>query len=87
MNDWLDSQKWYTVIAKVLDVISLLQRSSVRATVRMALGLRQSTGKTMLSVLQGLSRQERARIAEEVIRMENPGISNGALKTMLKARL
>jgi hypothetical protein len=53
----------------------------------MALTLRRTTGKGMVEVLKGLTRQERARIAEEVIRIENPGISNKALKTMLRAGL
>ena len=51
----------------------------------MALALRKSTGKAMVEVLKGLSRQERARIAEEVVRIQNPGISNSALKTLVRA--
>jgi hypothetical protein len=87
-NDWLDSNENYSRLAKALDVISLLgAASSATATVRMALALRRTTSKTMISVIQGLSRQERARLAEEVIRMENPGISNGAVKAMLRAGL
>lgn len=85
-NDWLDAQWWYTGLAKVLDVISLVgAASSASASLKMALTLRRTTGKTMVEVLKGLSRQERARIAEEVIRIENPGISNSALKTLMRA--
>lgn len=85
-NDWLDSQDWYINTGRVIDVISIAgAATAVGATVRMAIALKRSTGKSMRSVLAGLSRQERMRIAEEIIRMENPGISNGALKAMLRA--
>lgn len=87
-NDWLDSQGWYTGLAKALDVIALMGAvSSTAASVKMALALKRTTGKAMVEVLKGLTRQERARIAEEVIRMENPGISNQALKALLRAGL
>lgn len=85
-NDWLDSQGWYTTTARALDIVSLAGAGAATAvTVRAALVLRRTTGKSMVEVLKGLSRQERKRIAEEVIRLENPGISNSALKTMLRA--
>jgi hypothetical protein len=85
-NDWLDSQGWFRYTATILDGISLAGAgSSAATTVRMALTLRRTSGKSMQEVLKGLSRQERRRIAEEVIRMENPGISNGMLKVFLDA--
>lgn len=83
-NDWLDTKEWYTTTANVLDAISLTGAgTSAAATVRMVLALRRTTGKPLVDVLKGLSRQERKRIAEEAIRIDNPGISNQALKTMV----
>lgn len=85
-NDWLDSQHWYTSTSKALDLISLLgAATAVSATVRLALLARRTTGKTMTEVLKGLSRHERKRLTEEIIRMENPGISNKLLKQMVRA--
>lgn len=85
-NDWLDSQHWYQYTSTTLDVVSLAGAGAAgAATIKMALRLHRTTGKTMTEVLKGLSRQERRRIAEEVIRIENPGISNSMVKTMLRA--
>ena len=39
----------------------------------------------MVEVLKGLSRQQRKQLAEEAVRMRNPGISNGELKVLVRA--
>ena len=82
----LDSDFWYTNIMRALDAISLVGAGAgAYGTLRMVLALRASTGRGMLEVLKGLSRQQRKRLAEEVVRLENPGISNGALKALVRA--
>lgn len=85
-NDYLDSQEWYSTTSTVLDVISLAGSvASVGATIRMAKALKASTGKSMVEVLKGLTRQQRKAVAEEAIRAANPGISNKLLKAYVAA--
>lgn len=84
--DVLDSDVWYQRAALALDAISLAGAAvATAATLRLALSLRATTGKSMVQVLKGLSRQERLRLAKEAIRIERPGISNGQLKELVKA--
>lgn len=86
--DILDKELWYQRTNTVLDGISLVgAAASTAVTLRMALRLRTATGKTMITVLKGLSRQERRALAEEVVRIENPGISNQELKALVRAGL
>ncbi len=82
--DILDSEEWYQNTSVVLDVVSLAGAVTAGAmTVKMALSLRASTGQSMKAVLKGLSRQERKRLAEELVRSQNPGISNKQLKLLV----
>ncbi len=86
INDWLDSQDWYNTTSTALDIVSIAGGvAAAGATIKMAMALRKTTGKSLKEVLKQLSRQERKRITEEVIRAQNPGISNKALKLMLNA--
>lgn len=85
-NDHLDSLEWYTTTSTVLDIISLAgTAASVGATIRMAKALKATTGKTMIEVLKGLTRQQRKALAEETVRAANPGISNKMLKAYVAA--
>jgi len=84
--DILDQEVWYQRTNVVLDGISLAGAAgSTAMTVRMAMRLRATTGKSMLAVLKGLTRQERRALAEEAIRLENPGLSNNAVKALVRA--
>ena len=86
--DVLDKEQWYVKANMVLDGISLVgAAASTAVTIRMALRLQAATGKTMMQVLKGLSRQQRKALAEEAIRIENPGTSNLQLKTLVRAGL
>jgi hypothetical protein len=86
--DVLDQQGWYQKTSMVLDAISMAGAvASTAVTIRMALKLQASTGRSMLQVLKGLSRQQRAALAEEAIRIENPGISGQQVKTLIRAGL
>ena len=86
VNEWLDSQSWYTRTSLMLDVLSLAGVGATAVTgIRAVKLMQRSTGKSMVEVLKGISRQERRRITEEIIRLQNPGISNSALKTMVRA--
>lgn len=85
VNTWLDSQEWYTHTSTALDVISLAGGlASAGATLKTVLNLKKA-GTPLKDALKGLSRQERKRLTEEIIRANNPGISNKALKALVAA--
>jgi hypothetical protein len=48
--------------------------------------LKNATGKSFINILQGLSRQERKRLTEEILRSTNPGLSNTKMKLMQLAK-
>jgi len=85
--DWFDSQEWYTRTADALDLISLVgATASAAATLRMVLIARAANpSKSLVAILRGLSRQERKLLTEELIRAQNPGISNQRLKALVRA--
>lgn len=83
--DVLDSEGWYQKATLVLDGISLAGAAgSAAVTIRMALRLKAATTTSMVQVLKGLSRQQRRALAEEAIRIENPGISGGQVKMLVR---
>jgi hypothetical protein len=85
VNAWLDSQDWYVHTTTALDIISVVGGvSSAGATLKTVINLRKA-GTPMKEVLKGLSRQERKRLTEEIIRAHNPGISNKVLKALVAA--
>jgi hypothetical protein len=84
--DVWDQTGWYVKTSYVLDTIAIAGAiSSTATTIKVALALRRTTGKTMIEVLKGLSRQQRKQLAEEAVRIQNPGISNGQLKVLVRA--
>jgi len=84
--DWLDSQEWYVYTTMALDTISVA--GGVGATtgaVKTVLALKRASSKTMFDILKGLQRAERKRLTQEIARLNFPGISNKALKAMVRA--
>lgn len=83
---WMDSQEWYTATNTVLDAITLAGAAaglkSAALTYRL---LNRSTSESLLSLLQKMSRADRTRLTEELIRIRNPGISNAGIKAAMKA--
>lgn len=83
---WLDTQDWYIATTTALDVISLAGAGaglkSTVATYKL-MGKASSTGP--ITWLKSLTRPERRRITEEIIRIQNPGISNSGIKAAMKA--
>jgi hypothetical protein len=61
--------------------------AATASALRLAKVLRTATSKSSMQVLNGVSRHERRRITEEVIRLANPGISNSAIKQFIRARV
>ncbi len=83
VNRWLDSQDWYNHTLTALDAVSIAGGiASAGATLKTILQLRR-TGTSFKEALKGLSRQERKRLTEDIIRANNPGISNRILKSLV----
>lgn len=83
---WLDSQDYYIWAGDVLDGISIVGATAAgAATVKTVLALRRATGRELGSILKQLSRAERKRLTQEIIRMQMPNISNSAMKDLIRA--
>ncbi|PCM46101.1 hypothetical protein [Marinobacter sp. ANT_B65] len=79
-KDQIDSEEWYNTATTSLDVISLGGAAAAGfVTVRMVKTL-HAQGVTIREALEGLSRRQRTRLTEEIVRMNKPGISNKMLK-------
>jgi len=85
-NSRLDSLEWYSSTSTALDILSIAGGiAAAGVTIKMAFSLRKTTGKGFKEILKQLNRHERKRITEEVIRAQNPHISNKTLKLMVNA--
>lgn len=89
-NDYVavswDSQEWYTATNTALDAISLAGAAAgLKSAVLTYRLLNRSTSESLLSLLQKMSRADRTRLTEEIIRIRNPGISNSGVKAQMKA--
>jgi hypothetical protein len=83
---WLDSQDYYVWAGNVLDGVSIVGATAAgAATVKTVLALRRATGRGLGSILKQLSRAERKRLTQEIIRMQMPSISNSAMKDLIRA--
>lgn len=85
--DWLDTQEWYTYTGLFIDALSLAGVVGAAATsIKTVIAVKKASyGKSVMEVLKGISRQERKKLAEEIARMQIPGISNKALKAMTRS--
>ena len=82
--DALDSEEWYSTTTATLDVISLAGAGAAGAATLKAFKLLQAASlKSSKVILQGLSRAEKKRLTHEIIRMNQPGISNRVLKRLI----
>lgn len=83
---WLDSEDWYNATATALDVISLAGAGAgLKRTVETYQLMKRASSKDAIQWLKSLSRPERKRITEEIIRARTPGISNGGIKAAIRA--
>lgn len=81
LNDALDSEPWYQAVTIGLDAVSLLGASvSALATIRLVNATRKSTGKTLPQVLKGLSRQERAKLTQELLSIRHPEMTRKMIR-------
>jgi hypothetical protein len=84
-NDWLDQSWIYTGVTNALDAIGLMGGVVATATtIKLVLHLSRTTSKSMFQILKGLSRQQRKTLMEELIRANNPGISNAMMKAIMR---
>ena len=80
-NDELDNNAWYDAAMTVLDGVALLGvTSSALVTVKAANTATRVTGKNLRQVLSGLSRQERAKLNNELLRIRDPRLTTQLLK-------
>lgn len=84
--DWLDSQEWYIYTSLTLDSISVAGGVGVTAvSIKAVLAMKKAAPtKSIFELLKGMQRHERKRLTEEMVRLQNPGISNKALKEMIR---
>lgn len=82
---WLDSQEWYNATCTLLDVVSLAAAGAgLKSTVETYKLMKAASSSKAIEWLKNLSRAERKRITEEVIRAQNPGISNAGIKAAMR---
>lgn len=87
LNDTLDERAWYRATTLALDGVSLVGAGlSIQATRQLAGVLRAGTNTkpSILKALAGLSRQDRKRLAEYLIKLRNPGISGRRVKALVR---
>jgi len=85
--DWVDSQEWYVYTSLFIDGLSLAGVAGAAATsIKTIVAVKKAaSGKSVMDVLSGLSRQERKRLAGEIAKMQHPGIRNKAMKAMVRS--
>ncbi|UNM17960.1 NAD synthetase [Pseudomonas sp. ArH3a] len=80
-NDYLDNETWYQAATVVLDGVALLGvATSAMVTVKVVTTTTKVTGKTTRQVLKGLTRQERKKLNDELLRIRDPSLTFKQLK-------
>ncbi|WP_017255370.1 hypothetical protein [Pseudomonas tolaasii] len=79
--DRLDSNAWYLAATAILDGIALLGVSTSTLTTVKAISVStKATGKPLHQLLKGLTRQERAKLNNELLRINDPRLTTKLLK-------
>jgi len=91
LNEILDSQLYYDQVAMALDLISIGTLSASRFPALFAI-YRESkrTGKSVVSLLRGMNRASRKRVAQELMAATNAsgkGISKDAIAAVIRKEL
>ncbi len=83
---WLDSQDWYVATSTALDLLSLAGAGAgLKGTIDSYKAMKAVSSRNVFEWFQTLSRAERKRITENIIRAQNPGISNSGVKAAMEA--
>ncbi|SFN83620.1 hypothetical protein [Xenorhabdus japonica] len=82
---WLDSQDWYVTTTTILDVISLTSGAAALKDAYKTYKIMKATSPRRASEwLKNMPRHERKRLTEEIMRHNNPGISNQVIKKAIE---
>lgn len=85
---WLDSQDWYNATSTALDLISLASAGgALKEAIETWRAMKAVSSLKASQWLQAYPRQDRARLTEHIIRVQNPGISNKEIKAAVRAGL
>ncbi|WP_109513818.1 NAD synthetase [Pseudomonas ovata] len=85
-NDALDSNEWYQGISQALDIVALAGVGAAGLTVAKLLNARKAmTGRSWFQSLKNLNRQERKRLTDELLQIENPTLTPKLRKALQEA--
>lgn len=83
--DWVDTQGWYTATSTILDLVSLASVAGpLKEAVMTYQVMKANSSMKVIEWLKRYSRMERVRLTEAIIKQLNPGISNKAIKAMIR---
>uniref|UniRef100_UPI0011E6BFF0 hypothetical protein n=1 Tax=Serratia marcescens TaxID=615 RepID=UPI0011E6BFF0 len=83
---WVDTQEWYMATSTALDLISLASLAGpIKEVVMTYRAMKSASSMKVINWLKNYSRMERVRLTEGIIKYLNPGISNKAVKAMIRA--
>lgn len=84
LNDWLDSKEWYTNTAMAVDAVSLAGvGASTVMLARIGQTLKSASSRSTIEVLKGMTRAERKRLTQEIIKLNHPGVSGKVMKSLI----
>ncbi|WP_318363731.1 hypothetical protein [Enterobacter sp.] len=84
--NWVDTQGWYTATSTALDLISLVSLAGpLKEAVLTYRAMKSASSMKAIEWLKRYPRMERVRLTEGIIKHLNPGISNKAMKAMIRA--
>ena len=85
-NQKLDSMPAYRISMNVLDGVSLLGVGASALAATKVARLIKRAGVSIPQALTGdVSRQARKRLTQEAIKLKHPGLSNGAVKALIRS--
>jgi hypothetical protein len=83
----LDNENWYQLSSTGMDILGLAGVAATAVgTAKAVMLMKNATGKPFLQILKGLSRYERKRLTEEILRSNHPGLSNTKMKLLQLAK-
>ncbi|CRM84587.1 NAD synthetase [Pseudomonas sp. 25 R 14] len=81
LNDVLDSEAWYQAVMNILDGIAVLGiAASALTTMKVVNMTTKATGKSLRQALRGLTRQERIKLNNELLKIQDPRLTPKLLK-------
>ncbi|GGL48820.1 hypothetical protein GCM10009091_33340 [Pseudomonas brenneri] len=81
LNDALDSEAWYQAVMNILDGIAVLGiAASALTTMKVVNMTTKATGKSLRQALRGLTRQERIKLNNELLKIQDPRLTPKLLK-------